>query len=304
MATFCRSCGSPISGRFCTKCGTAMQETVAPTQRDAPLNGPTSQNAPMAPVAGKSSGARILLFLLGGLFLVGAMGVGTVVYVGYRAKQKITELKQEYGMENGGANGAHSSTRRFPPSQGSGCRMLEGQEAAQILGVAVARAEFEPNGPDGTQMCRYWVSVAERQRMVREEMASGLLGMGKAADTNGGQANIENLIGGAAGALNEVNGGNKDSEYAFSLQVWQKNGKEQWEKMELVQTRTKNAMGAGVTGVAMQSVQSVGDRAIELPAGHSIMVLKGDTFFLLGFQQFVPGAEKTAALARIVAGRI
>jgi hypothetical protein len=29
---------------------------------------------------------------------------------------------------------------------------------------------------------------------------------------------------------------------------------------------------------------------------------RGDTFFLLGFQQFVPGKEKTAALARIAAG--
>lgn len=34
------------------------------------------------------------------------------------------------------------------------------------------------------------------------------------------------------------------------------------------------------------------------------VVLQGDTFFLLGFQQFVPSREKTAALARIVAGRI
>lgn len=41
---------------------------------------------------------------------------------------------------------------------------------------------------------------------------------------------------------------------------------------------------------------------MELPAGHSIMVSKGDTFFLLGFHQFVPGREKTDALARIVAG--
>jgi hypothetical protein len=63
-------------------------------------------------------------------------------------------------------------------------------------------------------------------------------------------------------------------------------------------------MGAGVAGVAMQTVDGIGDQAIELPAGHSIMVLKGDTFFLIGFQQFVPGGEKTAALARIVAGRV
>lgn len=181
--------------------------------------------------------------------------------------------------------------------------MLEGQEAAQILGVAVERAEFDPNGPDGTQICRYWVSASERQRLVREEMASSLAGLGK-ADAKSSQPDFESLIGGAAGALNEVNGYNKDSEYAFSLQVWQTNGKEQWNKMALAQARTQDALGADAARVAMQTAEGIGDHAIELPAGHSIMVLKGETFFLLGFQQFVPGKEKTAALARVVAGRI
>jgi len=139
--------------------------------------------------------------------------------------------------------------------------------------------------------------------LVRKEMVSSLAGMGK-ADTKSGQPDLENLIGGAAGALNEANGYNKDGEYAFSLQVWQKDGKEQWDKLALAQARTQDAMGADVAGVAFESAPGIGDRAIELPAGHSIMVLKGDTFFLLGFQQFVPGREKTAALARIVAGRI
>jgi hypothetical protein len=74
--------------------------------------------------------------------------------------------------------------------------------------------------------------------------------------------------------------------------------------MDVAQTRAKDAMGADMAQVAMQPVQGIGDRATVLAAGHSIMVLKGDTFFLLGFQQFVPGREKTAALARIVAGRM
>jgi hypothetical protein len=54
----------------------------------------------------------------------------------------------------------------------------------------------------------------------------------------------------------------------------------------------------------MRPVEGVGDRATVVAAGHSIMVLKGDAFFLLGFQQFVPGRDKTVALARVVAGRI
>jgi len=288
MANFCISCGAPITGRFCTKCGASSQQGSAPT--------PVSAAAPAPP---KSSGSKVLLIVLGGLLLVGGIGVGTIAYLAYRAKQKITELKQEYGIENSGTTGASSRARAFPPSQGSGCKMLEGQEAAQILGVAVARAEFDPNGPNGSSLCKYWVNASERQRLLREEMASSLMGMDN-ADTKNGEANVETLIGGAAGVLNEVNSANKDSDFAFSLQLWQKNGKEQWQKVELAQTRVNNVVGGNM---AMQPVDGIGDHAIELPAGHSIMVLKGDTFFLLGFQQFVPGREKTAALARIVAGR-
>lgn len=63
--------------------------------------------------------------------------------------------------------------------------------------------------------------------------------MGK-ADSKDNQPNIENMLGGAAGMLNEVSSANKDSDYAFSLQVWPKNGKEQWQKMEQAQQRTNN----------------------------------------------------------------
>jgi len=301
MASFCSNCGAPVTGQFCTACGTAIKAQSGPPPSAAPMiQTPAAQPQP----ARTSSGIKILFIVLGFFVLMGAIGVGGLVYVGYRAKQKITELKKEYGVESqSAAASSESIARTFPPSQGSGCSLLQGQEAAQILGVAVDRAELVPNGPDDTQVCRYWVSAAERQRIIRQEIASGIANIGK-SDTKAGAADIERLIGGAAGALSEADGDNKNSDYAFSLQVWRKDGKAQWDKMETAQARAKGAVGVDVAGIAMQPVAGVGDRAVELPAGHSIMVLKGDTFFLLGFQQFVPGQEKTVALARLVAGRI
>lgn len=74
--------------------------------------------------------------------------------------------------------------------------------------------------------------------------------------------------------------------------------------MQTLQAKTTGAAGADFAGMAMQPVEGVGDRATVLAAGHSIMVLKGDAFFLLGFQQFVPGRDRTVALARVVAGRM
>lgn len=273
-------------------------------QNPMPAAAPSPQVAPaQAQSGGTSSAAKVVFVLLGVVLFLGIAVVGSIIYVGYRAKQKIAQLKTEYGVESQTAGTAGSSERIFPPSKGSGCKMLEGQEAAKVLGVTVDRAETEPNPPDGTVLCRYWVTAAERQRLEMQELASGLTNLGD-PNTKSGQSDIETVIGGAAGALNEANGDNKNGDYAFSLQVWQKNGTQQWAKMEAAQAQAKNALGPGAAGVAMQSVEGIGDRAIELPAGHSIMVLKGDAFFLLGFQQFVPGQEKTAALARIVAARI
>ena|SRR5579872_338487 len=303
MPSFCSNCGAPVSGQFCAACGVVIDGGPAQTRNETPKTSPVVQPAAASLGAHKSSGAKVLFIVLGLLLLFGAIGVGGIVFVGYRAKQKITELKKDYGLD-GNNSGSTSSVkvRAFPPSKGSGCSLLEGQEAAAILGVAVERAESEISTGEG-DVCKYWVIATERRRLIGEEMASGVGGMGK-ADSKSGQQEIEKLIGGAAGALVEANGENKDSDFAFSLQLWRQNGKEQWDKMESLHTRTKDAAGADFAGVAMQPVEGVGDRATVLAAGHSIMVLKGDAFFLLGFQQFVPGRDKTVALARVVAGRI
>ena len=312
MANFCTKCGAAVSGPFCGACGAPTQGGPAQGQSVTPPVVPVSQPAATAPAVRKSSGVKIILIVLGVLLLFGAIGVGGLVYVGYRAKQKITQMEKDYSVDSHTSSGTSASdtsagnVRTFPPSKGSGCRLLEGQEAAGILGVAVERAETEASDSEG-DLCKYWVSAPERRRLIGEEMASSVAGMGKTNTKSGQQDEVEKLLGGAAGALIEANGENKDSDFAFSLQVWRKNGKEQWEKMETLQTKTRDAAGvagADFAGVAMQPVEGVGDRATVLAAGHSIMVLKGDAFFLLGFQQFVPGRDKTVALARVVAGRM
>jgi hypothetical protein len=243
------------------------------------------------------------LIIVGVLVLIGGIIVGGAVYIGYRAKQKIAELQQEYGVMAETASSSTPGAESFPPSKGSGCPMLEGQEAAGILGVAVERVEFAANGPDDSEWCRYWVNQAERQRLEKAEIASGINAVGN-ADTKSGMEGAEKVIGGVLSAVIEAAGDNKNEDFAFSLQVWRSGGQAMWAKMESAKADVKNATGVDFAGLAAQQVEGVGDRAMVLPGGHSIMVLKGDTFFLIGFQQFVPGREKTVALARAAAGRV
>jgi hypothetical protein len=259
------------------------------------------QAAPAA--AGSGSAVKIVLIIVGAMVLLGAMSIGGLVYAGYRAKQKFTELRHQYAGDTvPTATLPAANPRTFPPSKGSGCRWLEGQEAAGILGVAVDRVEAATDAHDDSESCSYWVNPAERRRLMQAEIAAGIseVGKGDAGSTSG----FEKTIGGALGVLIEANGDNRNSDAAFVLQLWHRNGRAMWEKTESAKASVKNAAGVDLVGAVAQNVAGVGDRAMVLPGGHSIMVQKGDSFFVIGFQQFVPGREKTAALAQAVAGRI
>src|SRR5579863_4573721 len=157
MASFCRNCGGPVEGRFCSKCGTAI------------VAGPPA--APAAP-AGGGSAAKIIIIVVAVCVGLGALAVGSLVYVGYRAKQKIAEIKREYS----GSPTPGLRVQVRPPA-GSGCPLLSGEEAAQILGVAIERVESGPWESGGTE-CKYWVSSAERQRLTKEQIVKGLSGLG------------------------------------------------------------------------------------------------------------------------------
>ncbi len=286
-----------MTGRFCAACGAAV-----PGGGPGPVSSPAPAKGAAAP---GGSALKVILILVGGLVLLGAMGIAGLVYVGYRAKQKIAEVKQEYGIAGGSAASSTSGVpvANFPPPKGSGCPMLEGQEASGILGVAIERVEFLPNGGDGSQECRYWVSAAERQRLAKSEIASGLGAMGK-ADEKGIAEGAEKLIGGALAAAIEASGDNKNTDCSFSVRVWRSGGQAMWDKFEATKENARGVTGADFAGLAAQPVQDLGDKASVLPGGHSIMVLKGNAFVLLGFQQFVPGRVKIATLARLVVGRL
>jgi hypothetical protein len=299
MASFCGNCGAPAAGRFCAKCGQPLAAGGA-----APSPGPV-QAAPVT--AGGGSALKIILIIVCGLFFLGAIGIGGMAYLVYRGKQKFTQLANEYGVDGGAAAKSGTSAPaafrlQATAPAGSDCPFLPWQEASRTLGIAIERTEHTPNGADGSEECKYWVSPAERQRLMKAEIASGISAVGK-KDEKTDIDGFEKVVGGALGALIEAHGDNKNEDPAMQLQVWRSQGRAMWDKMEEAKTNAKG-VGFDVGALGVQPVEGVGDKATMLPAGHSIMTLKGDSFFLLGFGQFVPGREKTAALAKQVVGRL
>jgi outer membrane protein OmpA-like peptidoglycan-associated protein len=101
---YCTTCGSPVEAGvpFCTHCGTVVQRTgvtAKPAEKDTakPAESTPLQNAsvvaPLQPAAATKGGCGPTVFLvLAVLAVVAAVGIGEVLYAGYKMKQKATVL--------------------------------------------------------------------------------------------------------------------------------------------------------------------------------------------------------------------
>lgn len=163
MAQFCTKCGAPSpseSMKFCPQCGQAygVQASApkAPEQSaEAPAQASPPPAPPQAPAAKAGSGglAKILIAVVGVIMFIGVLGVGTCVYVGYKAKQKFDRAKAEYGLDQTG-----------PAAQARDvCSLLTKDEAAQFTGVTVTETSGD------TTQCDYY--AAGRQLVLENDVS-------------------------------------------------------------------------------------------------------------------------------------
>jgi outer membrane protein OmpA-like peptidoglycan-associated protein len=135
MAGFCSNCGAAVAGgAFCGSCGARIGQ-AAPAAPPAPQ--PSSQTpTPVAtaspvPVGAPQQGSgsnfivKILFIVLGLIVLFGMIGMGSCIYLGYRAKKKADEIKEAYKHNDleklAGALGANTgSGESGSGSSGSG----------------------------------------------------------------------------------------------------------------------------------------------------------------------------------------
>jgi len=90
--TYCTKCGNQLApgARFCPKCGAAVDTPPQPVAPAATVPPPQAY----AP-AKKGSGLSLLLIIVGVLGLIAVIGIGGVVYVGYKVKQKVTSVAEQ-----------------------------------------------------------------------------------------------------------------------------------------------------------------------------------------------------------------
>jgi hypothetical protein len=305
MASFCRFCGAPEPGAFCGKCGKAASQG-APTQ-PAPKTSPPPPRAPQtqAPAPAKGGGGsvlKILLFILGGFLLLAALGVGGLVYLGYRAKQKFEQVKGEYLPARDSGSVRPVAAMKAPT--GNGCPVLSWQDASEILGIEWQSVNYSP-GADGGGACDFTTTPEERKRFGQRQLAAGLSGISDAKNEQDTQKEMERLFAGFinAAANGQVPAGDKDANDGIHIQFVRTNGGQAWAKFDQMQAGTKAVSGVSGSQIGLAPIEGVGDKAYTLPAGIGVTALKGEAFFGMNFFAW-PGQDKAVALAKRVADHL
>jgi hypothetical protein len=125
MAKFCTTCGSPIEEtvKFCPKCGTQLGAPSAPAPAVASPTPAAAQTAgasavPTAAAAppGKMGSPilKIILALVGVFAFVTVLGIGACVYAGYKLKQKgmaLVESAKTMSSSSAGTPEVHAEKR-------------------------------------------------------------------------------------------------------------------------------------------------------------------------------------------------
>ncbi len=301
MAGFCVSCGAPLNGAFCNKCGARAAGPGAVAQatpvQGAPLPSSPAQSvqsqgppAPAAVTPAKRSGLGKILLVVGGVLVVlFVLGVGAAVYGAYWVKHKVTAYKAA-------VTGGSSETMKVVET-GNSCRLLSTADLQQVLGVAIERsAEITENDQPGCAYYTTQAAFAQLQRQAAEvakKQVDAVNNRPGPKDDNlpalmKDANNLEGVV--KTLALTQPVADGK----VFSFTVQRSGGSDAWVAMRAEQ--------AALPGY--EEVAGVGDHAMMGAFGHLLLVQKGDALIALN-TIWVPDARgRGSEIAKKILGNL
>ena len=280
MANFCTNCGAAVNAGtpFCTQCGSRVSTAAAPPVQPSPVPPPAAAQAPLPP-ASSSPVLKIILFVVLGLFVLGALGVAGLIYAGYKVKNRVERVAKEYGVDSSAPRGP--SARRVDV-----CSLITRDEAAEIMGVPVERIE-----PSGTSECRYIGKAPtdeERQKQIDDLQEKLKDAKGKEPDMRALEDMTKNMVGGMAGGAGR----------SFSVKV-------DWEGGHAAVAAMRLTMGVMTGDTKLtESLKGVGDEAVIGPMASILMFAKGDTAVEIDLRMLPNGKQRGIEIARKVASRL
>jgi hypothetical protein len=305
MATFCTSCGSPLNeGQgFCMKCGAktgspqaASGAGAAPPMPAVPIPAAPIPAAAMPPAAappvaapppaatgGGSGLVKILLIVVGVIFLFGAVAVAGVAYVGYRFRQKAREM------------GLTSENRRHSPALAggsvNGCKWLSKEDVSAAIGMTVVRAEPTEGSDPG---CSYSVMGEVTDLTVKHAMQLNKEATSQMSpqDQEKMQSISKTML---QGAGSNSAGGHPGEVVVMTFGVD--------ENAAQFQMKLNKGMMGNLSPIGIKDVSDVGDEAFAA-AGSMLFVRKNDTLVRFMYTQCPCGTEEIVPLARKVAAAL
>lgn len=150
MAGFCGKCGSPLDDTqaFCARCGTPVsgpppRPAAAPPAAPPAVRPPAA--SPTAPAKSSNTLLKVLLAFVIIIFVLGAVGIAGVWYVGHRIKQKVHDM----GLDQ---VSSVANDHRGRALTANPCSLLSKADVATATKMDVVRAE---TAEDSETTCEY-----------------------------------------------------------------------------------------------------------------------------------------------------
>ncbi len=298
MANFCTKCGTPLTGRFCGKCGAdTLQSTASAPPAEQQNSGAAPETVPAgiaAPPPSETGSlvtnkkisplAKLGIAAVVVVFIGGALAAGGVYYVAHRVSQRIHEGAGSILGSNAAAGGPDSSSATGNISGNDTCSLLSKEDVSRAVGVAIARTQ------PGDNSCSY-IAKGDKADMLAKHTTAMLAARGADKQTQ------QKILGFAGGMFKEFQSEQPASEQdtsgevpVFSFSVDQNAAEEQ---MRL------NAKVLGVIG-DQEDLRGIGDQAFVSDDG-MIMMRKGKNFVRIMFIACPCNTDAVKPLAKEIA---
>jgi hypothetical protein len=289
MAGFCGSCGAPLNEQsgFCGGCGARVgQQPAAPPVAKSP--------------GGGGSALKVVLIVVGVLFVLGAVSLGGMYYVAHRY---VTMAEDLTGVKAGDVvhsirEAASHSSHDARTEKRDGCLLLTRDEASAILGIEVIKVDGKPDERQSGEHCSFFVkpgSVELNSGRVRESIDA--IHGESASNSDAVPSSVFDAAKNMARAAVEAER-NGEAPY-FGFAVERENGKIACSALGIA----NRLSGVDLVGKPAEPL-GVGDQATMGIGESQMCVVKGDVAITLDFTQVTGARSKGIALAKTILPRL
>jgi hypothetical protein len=288
MAGFCGSCGAPLNEQsgFCGGCGARVGQQ--------PAASPVAKSP-----GGGGSALKVVLIVVGVLFVLGAVSLGGMYYVAHRY---VTMAEDLTGVKAGDVvhsirEAANHSSRDARTEKRDGCLLLTKDEASAILGLEVIKVDGKPDERQSGEHCSFFVKPGSVELNAGRVQQSIDAIHGESVSSDSVPSSVFDAAKNMARAAVEAER-NGEAPY-FGFAVERENGKIACSALGIANQLS------GVSQVTTPAEPlGVGDRATMGIGESQMCVAKGDVAITLDFTQVTGARSKGIALAKTILPRL